>query len=307
MFKRILVPLDGSQLAEQALAPAGRLARAWEAELLLLRGVPVAQPILVASPMLGGYESVETRQTGEVWRRDALDYLNTVQRRHECAGCAVRPVVEWGDAASAVVDTARERAVDLIVMSAHGNSGARRAMFGSVTERVLHSVNCPVLAVRSADPIHCVLITLDGSPLSERALPPALAVAQAFAAQVALLRVIDPPPFNPLEVGLEWDWAPEPSDEAMMAETRQAAAEQLRRLAIDHGLNLDTTPLIVLEGAPADRIQEFARLSDVDLVAMSTHGRTGLRRWLFGSITGKVMRGCERSMLIVRPPAEELL
>ena len=60
------------------------------------------------------------------------------------------------------------------------------------------------------------------------------------------------------------------------------------------------------DGAPADRIQEYARLSAIDLIAMSTHGRTGLRRWLYGSVTAKVMHGTDRAMLIVRPPAETL-
>ena len=307
MFKKILVPLDGSAPAEEALGVAAALARREAGELLFLRSVqPVYSPLPVVVGLPNEFEWPWPAVGLEETQREARDYLSAVARRHECAGCVVHARSHEGDPAGVIVDTAEAEAVDLIVMSAHGRTGMRRAVFGNVTERVLHSVACPVLLTRSAAPIRRVLIALDGSPLGEQALPPALAVARALGAQIVLLRVNDQLPLNPLEVSLMWDWEPGPPAQQVMAEMRRSAESYLKDAATRHELGPDEAHILVLDGAPADRIQEYARLSAIDLIAMSTHGRTGLRRWLYGSVTAKVMRGSERAMLIVRPPEGEL-
>jgi nucleotide-binding universal stress UspA family protein len=304
MFKKILVPLDGFQAAEQALVVAGVLARAEAAQLLLLRSVQsFYTPAPVDAALTTEFEWSLPPSAAPGRQREAQAYLAAIARRHECAGCTVHTCVEEGDAAGVIVDTATAEAVDLIVMSDQRRTGLR---LGNVTERVLHSVACPVLLTRTAAPIRRVLIALDGSPLGERALPPALAVARALGAQVVLLRVSDTLPLNPLEIGLMWEWEPVPSDRQTMDELRHAAEAYLRDAAARHGLGPDEAQTLVLDGAPADRIQEYARLSPIDLIAMSTHGRTGLRRWLYGSVTAKVMHSTDRAMLIVRPPGEAL-
>ena len=306
MFTKILVPLDGSALAEQAVRPAMALARAAGAEVLLLRSVASVQPIFVLSSALTGQFESGGDDDGLASRQQvAHEYLTGIQRRYEQPGGVVRVVAEIGEPAAAIVDVARERGVDLIVMSTHDGTGVRRAVWGSVTERVLHGADCPVLVIRSPAPIRRVVIALDGSELGERVLPPALAVARALGAQVILLRVSDAPVLNPLEISMMWDMEPSVADQDMLAAARRAAGRYLDDVAARAGLSEGDTTL-VLEGAPADRIDEYARLTDVDLIAMSTHGRTGLRRWLYGSVTHRVMRGCHRSMLIVRPPDEAL-
>ena len=302
MFKRILVPLDGSALAEYALGPAMALARALEAEVLLLRSLPILQPVFALPAVLSGQIDSDLARPSSDGRHEAEDYLAAARRRYECHNCAVHYLTPEGDPAGCIVDVAAERDVDLVVMSTHGQTGVRRAVFGSVTERVLHGVHCPTLVVRTPNPIRRVLITLDGSPLGERVLPPALAVARALAAQVTLLRVSEAT-LNPLELGLMWDVEPL-ADEKIAAEFRRAAERYLAEVAAREGLS--DAAQVVLEGAAADRIEDFARLAEIDLIAMSTHGHTGLRRWLYGSVTARVMHSGERSMLIVRPPGEAL-
>ncbi len=306
MFTKILVPLDGSALAEQALGPALALARAVSAEVVLLRSVATTQPVFALSSALSGQFESRVEDSLFANRRQATqEYLGSLQRRYQCPGCVVRAVDEIGEPAAAIVDVAHERGVDLIVMSTHGETGVRRAVWGSVTERVLHGAGCPVLVVRTPDPIRRVLITLDGSALGERVLPPALAVARALGAQIVLLRITETPLLNPLEIGMMWDMEPSLDDQDVITAARGAAERYLANLAAREGLTqADTT--LVLEGLPAERIEEYARLADIDLIAMSTHGRTGLRRWLYGSVTHRVMRGCHRSMLIVRPPDDAL-
>ena len=139
MFKKILVPLDGSQLSQRALEPALALSQQIGAELLLVR-VPTADTLSFAVS-----EAKQRELT-----RDALVYLETIRKSHEQPQFNIRTQVLDGDVASAIVDTARNEQVDLIVMSTHGYSGLTRWVLGSVTEKVLRSAPCPVMAVRAA-------------------------------------------------------------------------------------------------------------------------------------------------------------
>lgn len=306
MFKKILVPLDGSPLSEQALAPAVQLAQTMEAELLLLRCAPRVEPMLLLAPTLAAEFEGALYRTVQVDRlQEVRDYLAEVQRRCQWPGGRIRCLDSEGEAAAAIVDSAHEQGIDLVVMSTHGQTGVRRAVFGSVTERVMHGVACPLLVVRSTQPIRRMLITLDGSPLGERVLLPAVTVARGLGAQVVLLRVIDSPASNPLELSVMWEWDLAMPDEQAARAWRQTADQYLSEMAGRVGLGDDVTR-IVLEGVPAQRIEEYARLSNIDLIAMSTHGHTGLRRWLYGSVTARVMRDAGCSMLIVRPPDEAL-
>lgn len=304
MFNKILVPLDGSPLAEEAMITAMAVAKAAKAEVLLLRSI---QPVYTMMPVVAGeYEWIWPEYAREDSRREIRDYLNSVKAAYECPECEVSTIAQEGDPASVIVDTADEEGVDLIVMSTHGQTGVRRAVFGSVTERVLHSVSCPVLVTRTKEPIRRILITLDGSELSERAMAPALEIAQSVGASIILLRINEILPVSPIEAATGWEWEVSEPKQRLMGELRQAAEAYLREIILRYNLNPADVQTIVLDGSPVDRIQEFARLYGIDLIAMSTHGHTGLRRWLYGSVSIKVMRASECSMLIIRPPIEEL-
>ena len=128
---------------------------------------------------------------------------------------------------------------------------------------------------------------------------------RALGAAVILLRVNDALPVNPLEVGLIWEWEPGPTEQQLADELRRSTDAYLRAIVERYELP-DDTQIIVLDGASGERIPEYARLAGIDLIAMSTHGRSGLRRWLYGSVTTRVMRASEGAMLIVRPATAEL-
>ncbi len=134
MFKRILVPLDGSPLSERALEPTLALSQQTRAELLLVR-VPTADTLSFAVS-----EAKQSELT-----QDVLVYLETIRKSHEQPQFKIRTQVLDGDVASAIVDTARNEQVDLIVMSTHGYSGLTRWVLGSVTEKVLRTASCPVI------------------------------------------------------------------------------------------------------------------------------------------------------------------
>ncbi len=219
-------------------------------------------------------------------------------------GLRLRPEVKDGEPAWVIVDMALEERVDLIVMSSHGYTGLSRWMYGSVAEKVLRAGPCPVLVVRSAGRrLDKVLIPLDGSQFSERALGPGLEVAGGLGSEVTLLQAAPEPDaaeiarLDEIEPGFGWQ---------LQDEIREDAEAYLRRLAQTHplaGLRIRT---VAPAGPAAETILKYSETNGMGMIAMATHGRTGLRRWVYGSVAEKVLRGGCCSMLIVRPPLHEL-
>jgi nucleotide-binding universal stress UspA family protein len=293
MFKKILVPLDGSQLSLRALEPALAMSKYTGAELLLVR-VPVVDTLSFA---VTGSKHAEARN-------DALVYLETIRKSNEQPHLSIRSQVLDGDVASAIVDTARTEQADLIVMSTHGYSGLTRWVLGSVTEKVLRSAPCPILAVRAARHPQKVLITLDGSALSDRAIEPGLAVAQTLNAAVTMLRVVPRVSINGKldehERGLSRRMQEDLIEEAkdyLRTSCRSEAAQSARSVPIKSEVRI---------GSPAEIILEYIETYGTDLIVMATHGRTGLKRWVYGSVTAKVLRSVNCSMLVIRPTDAEL-
>jgi nucleotide-binding universal stress UspA family protein len=301
MFKKILVPLDGSPMAELAVQPALTLAKAGDGELILLRST---KPVFTSLPEYAGeYEWAWPVESYDESHEAAQQYLHDLNAGIQSAEVAVRSQVVDGDEAGAIIGIAEAEEVDLIVMTSHGRSGARRKLLGSVTERVLHHASCPVLVIRSEMPVKRIVITLDGSPLSEKALGPGLFLAQSFGADATLLRV------NPIISILGFDYGAQVAGEAEEYVRRGAhehaetyLAYAARRM-VHAGIGADTA---VIDGPVVDSILDYIEGSRVDLLIMTTHGRSGLKRWVYGSVTSKVLSGSKCSMLIIRPPQEEL-
>ena len=298
MFQNILVPLDGSVLAERALAPAMALAEAVQGRVTLLCS-PQVQPMSI-DDYSGGYSWWWPEQAQERACEASAEYLSALAERWAREGVAIQTRVTEGDTASVLVDTAATLDADLIAMSTHGYSGVTRWVLGSVTEKVLRSAPCPVLVIRDARSINSVVITLDGSALAEKALEPGLEVARRLGATATFLHVATPEPL-PEEIVQRWEGMERGEGEAKEAEIY---LETVR--SQDEAEHSGVIGIVVVEGPPAHRSVEFVEAHPVDLVVMATHGRTGLRRWAYGSVSEKVLRGSQRSMLIVRPPAHDL-
>jgi nucleotide-binding universal stress UspA family protein len=295
MFSRIVLPLDGSALAERALPPALALAHFFDADIMLVR-VPEAAQMFI--PAEGGLGMHYPDRAQEQARAAAWTYLQGLQAERGVDGLSLKARLADGDVASAIVDAAVEEQADLIVMSSHGYSGVTRWVLGSVAEKVLRDAACPVLIVRTPQPIQSVLIPLDGSPLAGHALAPALDLAEALGARVTLLRVLadvvpqDLADLDELERGLR---------DRMLDEAHESAQAYLNGIAATFarpGIEIAT---LVSAGPVAPAILKQAELGGHDLIAMATHGRTGLRRWIYGSVTEKVLHSAATSMLVVRP------
>jgi nucleotide-binding universal stress UspA family protein len=306
-FKRILVPLDGSTLAEQALAPAIKIAQHVQGELIVMR-VPVYVDARVQTAV-----AYDMAPVAAMWPQESItpvyeeaqEYLAHIVERRKPADLPMRALVVDGDRAGAIVDTAVSEKADLIVMSTHGRTGLSRWVFGSVTERVLRGADCAALIVRTPQPLRHILVTLDGSRLAERALAPALTLARAFESKVTLLRVSEPIEIDPEiieQIGqAEWGLGEQLSSAPLRNE--ETYLQNLAAPQQHSGLDVQTA---VVSGPVAAAILDFSEAQKVDLIAMSTHGRSGLRRWVYGSITEKVMRGARCAMLITRPPGNAL-
>jgi nucleotide-binding universal stress UspA family protein len=300
MTAQILVPLDGSTLAERALPWAMTLARGLSAEVVLFRAVSV--PVDVKDVLRDVAHDADTHN--EQLEAEARDYLKNVATPMEASGLDVRAVVEWDPAAEAIVDYAEHAGIEQIVMATHGYSGVSRWRHGSVAERVLQSASVPVLLVRTeeeelGDMPHAmacrrILVPLDGSPVAEQVLPPATSVARALDAEIVLFRV----PIAHITGSLSGDWIL--PLEGTLKTANEIAGDYLKQVAERLGEQGVQVTTAMRMGGVANAIIEHAEANEIDLIAMCTHGRTGLARWTLGSVADRVLRAGRIPLLLVR-------
>jgi len=301
LFRSILVPLDGSDLAERVLPLASRIAQrgGGKLRLALVHQIPRA-PVDVASAKLFAALDLATRKCER-------SYLRGVQARLRDEGVRLSSAVTLtGEIGPALVTYVRELGVDLVVMTTHGRGGVRRAWLGSVADHLVRHLEVPVLLTRAHEGLaskpptaaHQILVPLDGSPLAEEALDPAVDLSRVWDAELTLIQVVTP-------VMLSTDLAlPIPSayDEELTAMARKQVQDYLDSL-VDRlrGRGLRAAGAAVVGWNAADTILEVARPDRVAAVALATHGRGGLRRFALGSVADKLVRGAEVPVLVYRP------
>jgi nucleotide-binding universal stress UspA family protein len=207
-----------------------------------------------------------------------------------------------------VVKVAEGQAGTLIAMSTHGRSGVTRWVLGSVTDKVLHATATPMLIVRPRDgagagaepKIETIIAPLDGSPLAEQALPHVVAVAKALRAKVTLVRVV---PTTAYYLGM-MDYPSAVYQELIDAE-EEAAGKYLGEMAAKlRGEGVSIAAEKMGRGDAAGAILDLAVGSPNTLVAMTTHGRSGVGRWVLGSVADRVVRHAGAPVLLIRAVAE---
>ncbi len=300
MYKKMLVPLDGSELAEVVFSYTKELAGRLGVEVILLNVYGPQQRDLI--PMRHAY--IE-RAADNIRHRPQRVQLSegTLEARGELAA---------GNPAEEILRYADENGIDFILMATHGRSGIRRWAMGSVAYRVLRASKVPVWLVRAGVPekiIHDklstrkILVPLDGSELAELVLPHVEVLAKQGDVElvdVVLLRVCDPQVISsdyPDGMSLSWEEHMEQEAARYKVESKQYLSGVEKRLR-DSGIKVRSQTLV---GRVADEIVDYVSRSPVSLIAMATHGRSGISRWAYGSVTEKVLLGVSTPIFLVRP------
>jgi len=294
MYKKMLVPLDGSELSEVVFPYAEELAGRLGLEVILLHvhspGKDEAIPLHQA--YIERKAEIMKQQSEEVWQKaGGKQGSKAVQVRSELvAGYPAKEILRYAD----------ENNIDLILMATHGRSGVERWVMGSVAEKVLQASKTPIWLVRakvSEESIHhkwpmgAILVPLDGSELSEAVLPHVKTLARqqdAKSTNVVLFGVCEPL----VESGY---YIPETS--LTSEETKKYLARVEKQLK-EAGISVQ---IEIRKGKAAEQIIKYASEKPFNLIAMSTHGRSGLGRWVFGSVADKVLHGASIPILLVRP------
>lgn len=298
MFGRMLIPLDGSKTAEDVLPYARRLAADARVAVELLGVVEMAEIAEDIASNQAAYAGALVREAV----RNSTEYLEKLAQTFHNG--KVRCNVQQGRPEDIIIAAASADRATLIAMATHGRSGVTRWLLGSVTEKVLRGTVNPLLVVRAPGnsktdgeaALRSVIVPLDGSDVAETILSPVAALAKALDLQVLLIRVYGLP--LPTYGGDDY-YVPDYLE--LKDQIRDEAEGYLNsRANLLRVQGVAEVSTVVIEGSAADAIIDLARKTPDNLVALSPHGRSGLQRWVLGSVTEKVVRHCQDPVLIVR-------
>ena len=292
MYEKILIPLDRSKSAEMVLPYALEFMAKFASEI----------HIVIVSE--SGSED-----------HSYNDYLDQVKStlNNDARNFGIKEDIEIqtrilsGKPANEIIRYAEEINTNLVLMASHGASSDGLWLLGNVAAKIIRATNRPVLLVRApagqdkikkGELMKKILIPLDGSKLGEAAVPLARAIAEHLGSEIILFNVDEPAVSWGMYEGYAGYTNPPPDPESR----NERAMEYLDHLAKplrESGLAISN---VVVFGLPARQISDYAKTNDVDLIAMSTHGRSGIAEWVFGSVTDKVLHSGDKPVLVVRPP-----
>jgi len=297
MYERVLVPLDGSNVAEIVLPYVEEIAAKLGAEIIL---VSVSESTAAETDHL---YRLYLERIADQMQRELKDWGAKEEAK-------IRSEVLLGKPANEILRYAEESNVGLIAMASRGRSSRGPWLLGNIAAKVLQVTPKPMLLIRTpADNaslqqrslVKRILVTLDGSKVGESAIPYAEVLAQVVGAELVLFQALEPvKPFTG-----EGDVSITPEMIKKEEERREGSAiaylDSVEKVLQERGLS--TSSAIVL-GSPAEQIIDYAEANAIDLIAMSTHGRSGIGRWVFGSVTDKVLHAGDMPLLTIRATKE---
>jgi nucleotide-binding universal stress UspA family protein len=307
MYKRMLIPLDGTPMAESAIAYAKDLAGRLDLDIIILHVFTPEEHSLAT--MYRGY----VERMAEIVRRESIKIQQITGFQSRVMVMTARGKLTVGYPPDEILRYADENEVDFILMATHGYSGIKRWAMGSVADKVIRAAKMPVFLVRvgipdeiSYDkwPQKTLIVPLDGSILAESVLSHVKALAKQRGTQpvdVVLLGVCDQPlissksPETSLPVGGEK--RVKQNMASFELESKQYLAGVKKRFK-DTGLKVKSKVLI---GNPAVEIIKYSSRNPFNLIVMATHGRSGLMRWVYGSVADMVLRKGSSPIFLVRP------
>ncbi|MEJ2204982.1 MAG: universal stress protein [Gemmatimonadota bacterium] len=296
MFKKVLVPLDGSHFAESALPLALDVARraGGRIRLMIVRELDPQVGYELWTPLADEWSQTYLEGVAESLEGEAEPDVTTL--------------VATGHVPESIEAAADEWGADLVVLASHGRGGLSRAWLGSVTDAFVRHSSRPVMVVRPPEEeverdapeggIRRILIAVDGSALAEKIILPAKEVGALFGSSFHLVRVV---PFPRAPTSSYIPHAAEMNRERVSEaeEEAQAYLDGLTGQLVEEGL--ETSSAAVVTSQAARGILAEAAAVECDLIAMATHGRGALRRTFLGSTTDKVLRATDRSVLLIHP------
>lgn len=290
MYKRLLVPLDGSKLAELALPCAEELAAVFNSEVVLIG---------VCEPEESQYSHMCQLYVGKI----AEMVENRIKKVN--SRVIIRPVILDGRPAEGIIDYAEKNDVSLMIMASHGRSGIMSWTLGSVANKVLQRTGTPILLIRAkASHLEAgaqglfsrILVPLDGSDVGEVVLPHVRQLTEKLGAEVILLQVVAHGQHVHTIGGLDYVRFTEQQIESMKAEAKEYLDKVSEGLAGTKGMVRSE----VRVGDTAHEIIKFADEANIRLIAISSHGRSGIRQWISGSITHKILHAGNTPVLLVK-------
>lgn len=300
-YRSILVPLDGSSYAAQALPLAELFGRASSATVhFVMVREPIPEPFyppeLPIAPIACGVSS-----------RDR-EYLEGLTQRFEAnSGLSTKIHLVDGDIPGSIADVVQTEGIDLVIMTTHGHSGLSRLLLGSNADKLIRRLTVPVLVVHPAPDrrivpanVRRILVPLDGSRLSASILDEVKEVAALLKAQVLLGMIVEPTPPMVPPVPYPLGLPPVTEEARMLHDQRylEAAQERLE----EQGISVETA--VVLGNKVSRRIVELAERRHCDLIMMATHGAGGIDRLFLGSVTDQVVRRAGVPVFVARPHEE---
>ncbi len=324
MFQHILVPLDGSSRAEQAIPLAARIARASGARVVLARVItPLPEP---TSLIAMGIPVVDARMQNEV-DHEARKYLLQMKTAASLEGLNVTAILLHGANVAAELETyADNEHCDLIVLCSRGGSGLKRWFFGSVAQDLLRISAPPVLIVHEGSTVEMaervtrpfsVLVALDGSLRAETALVPAAVLSAALSApgqgRLHLLHIVRPalPGEDGEELSSQLDAralaeAIDYLDEVTWCVERGSLASYGLRVTRETVMEADIVHTLINVAEQGQTVTTIPPQSGYDALAITTHGRHGLPRWLQGSRAEYLLGATRLPLLVMRQPHEHM-
>lgn len=302
MLRTILVPLDGSALAERALPVALDIARRAGGAVHLVRA---HVPLAIVGTTAEGVFTQDMLAADDAMRERAASYLEThAQNLAKDWGVVVTPHVTDGTPGASITEVADEVGATLIVMTTHGAGGFAPGWLGSVCDAVIRHTHRPVLALPENDE-HAgqafvprkIAMALDGSARADGIIGPTRDLATLFGASVDVVRMVAP--FIPSDVAsiLTAD-RPDPYGIDAEAAAAKDAIDKVVQGLNDSGVKAHAT--VRIEMSPVKSILAHVHETDPDVLALATQGR-GLSRLIVGSVADKLIRGAKRPVLVLRP------
>jgi len=279
MYDTILIPTDGSESATVAARYGIGLADAFDGEVVFVS--------VVNDGSTGGLPGIGSLAADQraVLEDEAREALETLESLATEASVPARTALETGVPHETILSFAEDS--DLLVMGTHGRTGLDRYLVGSVTERIVRASQTPVLTTHPDSPERSsyenVLIPTDGSDAANAAVDHGLAIAEQYGATVHALSVVDLS-----SLAGSYDIGPEA---ATVIDTMTETCERATETIVDRADGRDVEVVTeVMQGTPYRSITNYAESAEIDLITMGTHGRTGLDRYLVGSVTARVVR-----------------